>query len=289
MPRSFSVFGLFVLVALSACGAPTAQAVAQQPNAVLDPFGDLPCKTEEQWIVSQTVRAVADMVHFAQKGEPLQATALDIKGVTTTPVSNTHRQYAIKFQSATATIDVATHVWDPGAYVHLATGLAAVGISGDSRLGDAAIETLADLNIRTLMAENETVSSALARDFRNPAHHEAAALLLAALALRDSSSAFYDPRLLLARAVSHLVLAQALSGERLPRTSAGRLAEAMILAVGGRPRDALERLGRIDETSPNASIRPWVRALEYRCRLDWRTRPAASAPLVERLEFARCR
>jgi hypothetical protein len=138
-----------------------------------------------------------------------------------------------------------------------------------------------------LEKENARLSALLAGDMRDPLAHEEAALLLAAFALRESAYAFDDVRFLLGRITAHLAVARSLRGDA-PPSLAGAIAEAALLALGGRQQEALEAIERLPGTSRAALS--WRNALTMYTTSDWRGRPETpeshkgSDSLLERVQ-----
>src|SRR4029453_10004592 len=144
------------------------------------------------------------------------------------------------------------------------------GVTTPSRQDDLLlIGALRDLQRDVLLAQNERLSNVLAADFWNPSHHESAALLLSAFALREASGTFLDLRRTLCRLTAHLALADALRGAH-DRTLQGRLAEAALLSLVGRQQDAVARLNATTSAELPEEARAWLRALRLRATLDWR-------------------
>ena len=125
---------------------------------------------------------------------------------------------------------------------------------------------------------------AISQNPLDPDAHERAALLLGAFALRDAAGRSTDVRPALCRLTSHLAVAAALRGAREPGV-AGRLAEAVLVTLVGRERDALARLDALEVFAPTREVRAWARALRLRNTGDWRIAiDARDLTLLERLE-----
>jgi hypothetical protein len=131
------------------------------------------------------------------------------------------------------------------------------------------------------------VSRALERDLRSPAAHEAAALLVGALALRESAGWLHDVRPSLSRMAAHLAVARALRRPASDGTLDGALARIILTALVGRQRDAKDMVDRVEPKATSDADRAWVRALRLRITGDWRPRPPAGSPLLVQLEYAR--
>src|SRR5947207_126449 len=91
--------------------------------------------------------------------------------------------------------------------------------------------------VEAITTDIAELSQELAGDFRNPALHERAAVLLGVFALRESSGHFYDVRLPLCRMTAHLALARSLKKDSAYSVH-GRLAEAILYTLMNNQRDA---------------------------------------------------
>ena len=185
------------------------------------------------------------------------------------------------------------HIWSPATYAPLATawlggGDAAVPqLSLDDATADFNLRAaLTDLRVETLLNENERVSGLLTRDIRSASAHESAALLVGALALRESPGMFADVRPALSRMAAHLAVADAIRG-RTPGAPDGSVARVVLTVLVGRQRDALTMLEAFERRATTPADRTWVRALRLRITGDWRTSLSAEATLLERFEYAR--
>ena len=66
------------------------------------------------------------------------------------------------------------------------------------------------MSVDAILKSGAAASSALKRDMKNPRAHEAAALTLAAFAMREAAEGMSDTRWALNRMTAHLAMAQAL-------------------------------------------------------------------------------
>jgi hypothetical protein len=135
----------------------------------------------------------------------------------------------------------------------------------DARLLAALLEPRAGV----MASEDAAVSRRLEAEPGDPGAHERASLLLGAFALRDCAGRSTDTRPALSRMTAHLALAWALRGNREPGL-AGRFAEAVLLTLVGRERDALARLDVLAAGTPTPAQKAWLRALRLRNTGDWR-------------------
>jgi hypothetical protein len=248
---------------------------------------------EEAWIVGTTARDIAEMmVYAANRSLPAEkdlafsakAAPAGDPGVPRYSVSLSPRPGV----PVSVTLTFSDHIWSPERQEPLATemlkvlGLAATGTSGESRV----LEALADPRSGNLERESQRVSRRLAEAMLDPAAHEEAAVILGALALREGAARFSDPRQTLCRMAAHLAVARALRREA--PSLLGRHAEAVLVTLVNRQREALERITSLERGGPLPGAGAWLRALRIRNTRDWRIlkRPAA-ASLLERLEHYR--
>lgn len=124
---------------------------------------------------------------------------------------------------------------------------------------------LLDLRAETLEAENDRVSRLLEKNFTDPTLHEMAAVILGALALRESSGYFYDIRLPLCRLTAHLTLARTLSGGTQAGVN-GQVAEAMLFTLMNNQKTALDKIKALGD---EPKLQSWVRALRVRNTQDY--------------------
>ena len=247
----------------------------------------LPYQNEDEWIVSQTARAVIDLARLVESGTPAPIGDIALTDVTRDPDPANPGRFALQIGPRPATVRVNTYVWDPDVYLPLARTAGVVERESAPADTDGVVAALVNLTAATLEAQNHKISAALAADLRNPSHHEAAAFLLTALALREASGDFYDPRLVLSRASAHLAVARALRSATAQPSLAGRLADITLLVVSGRMGPAIRRMDMLAAGSPPEPAQTWMRALRCRATLDWRVAPGDGASLVERLEYVR--
>lgn len=184
----------------------------------------------------------------------------------------------------TPTIEIRDHVWSPATYRPVARWL--LDRNGPPRRSagttdpQSALAALTEPRGPIIEQENQRVSAWLARDMLDPDAHEHAAVVLAALGLREASGRLTDLRPTLSRMTAHLALARALRPQ--PGVH-GRYAEVTLLALAGRERAALARLP--PSAPASAAERAWQRALRVRITRDWRALAGAGeATLLERLQ-----
>ena len=148
-------------------------------------------------------------------------------------------------------------------------------------------DKLLPMSVDAILKSNIATSSALKRDMKNPRAHEAAALTIAAFALRESAEGMSDTRWALNRMTAHLAMAEALrNGE--PRSVDGQLAAAALFALTDRQKTAMAALDGIDASTAEATA--WQRALRIRVTENWQLLPdPATATHLEKLEYFRAR
>jgi hypothetical protein len=223
--------------------------------------------TEQEWIVGDVVRAIAGVARSADSADVTVKRVTDVDGHSTFDVAmaGEHHTYSTFAQHLLGDVNTA---------------------DGEPDL--AARAALTDLRVDVLLAQNRRISDVLQADMRSATAHESAALLVGALALRESPNMFGDVRPALARMAAHLALAQALR-HREPMSRDGALAMMILTDLSGLQRDALDMLDAFEHGLPrNARDRVWVRAMRLRITGDWRRdRPTEDGTLLERLEYAR--
>lgn len=236
--------------------------------------------TEQAWIADAIAEAILGWSDAP--GGPQGRASVAIDGEPSAP------QVTLTFapnQKLTLTID--HHIWSPASYVPLVA--VALGKSGPDPVRDAPVlpSSLEPLTIplpEVIQQENARISTALTADRRSADAHEEAALVLGALALREAAGDFSDTRQIMSRMTAHLAIARRL---RSSPGTAGRVADALLLTLAGRERDALEVISALDATDA-PGLKPWLRALRLRNTGDWRpTRDEQSLTLLERLETLR--
>jgi hypothetical protein len=249
------------------------------------PGWSLPYRTEVEWIVAETARSVVDLATFAGTGTPAPLGDLSITNMTASLTPRHHLSFQVGSRSVA--LDLDTYVWDPDKYVALALAAGVKESGSSATAADEIVDAVVNLDAETLQAQSQAVSAALQQDSRHPAHHEAAAFLLTAFALREASGVFYDPRPVLGRASAHLAVARAIRGTGGKPTLVGQVADITLQVVGGRPGPAMRQLDALERQEMPPAAAAWGRALRRRATLDWRLPPPDGAPLVERLEYMR--
>ncbi len=177
-------------------------------------------------------------------------------------------------------------------YVGLTTELLArFGLRAESATisdGAALLQRLTDFTLTQLQTENQRVSAWLTREPLNPAAHEEAALILAALGLKERAGYHLaDQREACLKATAHLALATSLRGEKGELGMVGRLARESILASYGDDAGVADRLKMWRALGkPSRGEEAWLNALTLYCTGDWRVlNQPLTASLLERMMY----
>ena len=293
--RSRGVFVLallcVVLVAVGAwqmgwLAAPVPPAVPPTPPP--PPRFESKWATEQEWLVDLIVRDIAETAAYAEGREAPTEQALRFKVTSKAEAGSADGSVFVEVSLAAAppnpprsiseTLSFEEHLFTPRGYERLARQLlgpvaprVASGPRGGPRTPQALrlLSSLLDLRAEILVREDESLSKQLETDPRDHEAHEGAALLLGAFALRDAAGRSTDTRAAVCRATVHLSVARALRGDG-ETGLAGRFAEALLVTLVGRERDALERLDTLEGTAKSPAERSWIRALRLRNTSDWR-------------------
>jgi hypothetical protein len=244
-----------------------AEMAGTAPSLLTDPEG---YGTEDNWLASTISREMAEMAFFAaQPGAALPG--LKVKATVDPKTPSVH--VVIDASSGgTLTSDLTpVFAWDANGYAPLAKQL--IGTTAAPATESADQDVLAHLLVLTgpkLAEEDVRLAANLQAHPSSWQDHEAAALLLTAMALRNEGSTYADNRLLLCKATAHLALAQAWRGDAHP-TWPGLIADAAIRTLSGRELDAVGHLQNLGAQAglPEAA-KPWISALLVRATEDWR-------------------
>jgi hypothetical protein len=247
----------WIATAVLLCGLPGVSA-AQKLGAPPAPL-ETPYQTEHAWAIREIVGDINEMVRYRGK----QPAAPPFTG-TIVP-------------------------WHPELLTAYAASQFAAGpmkLTGNEPVDQH--EALLVLSPDAILKANAAVSASLKREMRNPRAHEAAALVLAAFALRESAGGLSDTRWALNRMTAHLAVAQALRNGESTASIDGQLAHAALLALTNRQRTAIAALDAITQKTVPALA--WQRALRMRVTEDWRMLPMPSqSTRIEKLEYFRAR
>src|SRR6185295_2817079 len=160
---------------------------------------------EQQWLVGEIARSVAAMALYAST-KTLPPTVSITPTVRELPhLRSDQRSFDFYFADKTLPgghrIEISDYIWSPRDYAGLATGILAPRppsrwmLSG--RLPPHAeppetgwpqmLTELLDLRVKTLKAQSDRISAALASNMSDPHLHEEAAFLVGAFALREAA------------------------------------------------------------------------------------------------------
>ena len=231
-------------------------------------------RTEEAWVVTEVVRHVTEL--SAAAGAPGREL--------TSPVASApdHR-----YELGGVQVDLSAAVWSPDAFAPLARAL--VGEPDPARPPLDVHRTLVDLRAQQLVRQAADVDIHLRAHPRDAAGHEAAALVIAAFALREDAWRFTDVRVELNRLTARLAFANALRGGQ-PPSGDGRLAEIVLLTLANHQRQAVAALDEASRAGRGAEWSAGVRALRLRVDQDWRAIDVPqTATRLEQLEYFRSR
>ena len=278
----FSGYLAFTLEPLAASGA--RQTAPAEPPTAIAPVRPGPDSwryaSEQEWIVSDIVSTLATLASRARP-RPLG----DVR-VATLPPGTALARFRADAGDGSATIEIRDHIWAPANYVALAKRWIPARSTG-AKPGPSSelLSQLVTPRVEVIERLNREVGLGLSANGLASEDHEAAALLLGVLALREGPGPFGDIRRLLSKMTAHLAIARA---ARAKPTPTREVAELVQLVLVNRQRDALERLTKWEAGSPSVAERSWIRALRIRVTGDWRLleRPR-DASLLERIEYLR--
>jgi hypothetical protein len=248
-------------------------------------------KTEEEWVAGEIARDVAEMTfHIRHRRPPAEGEVRVAARTTGAAGVSPIRVSSSIAGSPERSVDLPLgFLWDPAEFVPVAR-LAAqqLGLSAGSALaeGEQSAGALVEPTVGLVEAENRRVSAALAARPGDPAAHESAALVLAALALRESAGLSHDVRPALCRMTAHLSVADA--RRTGPASRDGRIARVALLVLAQRGAEAEQAVAALSPEVP--AEESWRRALFIRLTEDWRAlEDPERATLIERMSQVRAR
>jgi len=263
--------------------AQLSQSLQDQATFFVDPNG---YQTEDNWLATGISRELAEMtyevVHPGEAPPDIQITAR---------VDPDEAQVHVEISgfgdgaASDMVVDLTpTFVWEAHGYAPLAQKLLGTTNPPSIAPGENSPDILAHLQSLTaynLAQEDVRLSANLQQSPASWQDHEAAALALTALALRENAGWFSDERRLLNRATAHLAVAEALR-QNQNETWPGLIADAAVRTLAGREIDALAHLDSLAaRTDCPASAKPWITALRLKAGQDWRvTRVTSDSPLL---------
>ena len=246
-----------------------AELAGKLPSLFVDPDG---YKIEDNWLATMISREIVEMALVAAHPEqPLPD--LHVRAQVNLDQPAVHVEINGLAGTAVTSDLTPAFAWDPSGYAPLAKqilgGTVAPAPAAESENPDV-LAHLLELTGAKLAAEDVRLSANLQQQPASWQNHEAAALVLVALALREGTTSYADNRLFLCRATAHLAIAQALRGEQ-PATWPGLIADAAVRTLSGREVDALAHLDSVS-MQPNVPVAAttWITALRMRAKQDWR-------------------
>jgi hypothetical protein len=194
---------------------------------------------EQIWIVDEISEAIVNMAGSASASRPASGSAI----VAALPEQGALARFTVTLASGKQVpLAIDHHIWAPASYAPIATAVfgSATTVEADAQAVEppATILTLTNPRPAIIQQENARVSALLRASPGSAGAHDDAAVVLAALAMRESAGPFSDPRRIMSRMTAHLAVARHFNGTASP---AGRLAETVLLTLAGRQLDALER------------------------------------------------
>ena len=255
------------------------------PAALKSPF-----QSEEEWMVGEIVRDIAEMSQFARASRFDPASVKASVTRSAAPADAWTATVALSGgKPVSVELPLRTGVWSPAEYEPLARALVTgLGKKEVPSSDDALLASLRDLRAEVIERENQRISKRLQAGMASSAAQEEAALLLGAFALREAAGWFSDQREVLCRLTAHLAMTDALRGGP-ERGLAGRYAHATLLILSRRTAEGLGLLDTLDrEAGDSASRAAWSRALRLRATDDWRSLGLPKdRSLLERLQYYR--
>jgi hypothetical protein len=249
---------------------------------------------ETQFIIQRILEDLAVMARFARDGRAVAEPAQLVQVWEGEAAEWGRPDYRVRLRASgkgrgqTLKLPLNQPVWEPAVYDEVFAVLcrqagvdpkAAAAPAPPAAAEKSPLETLLACDVESLHRAGEQVAGELSAQFRNPAAHERAALVLGVFGLREASGYFYDVRPTLCRMTAHLVWARAGRGGAAPGPE-GQMAEVLLYALMGNQADALARLEKIADTP---QTRPWRRALRAWITSDYRELDAVTerTPLEE--------
>jgi hypothetical protein len=235
------------------------------------PLVNPPSDTEEDWL-ARSIASTMAQIHGATASVTLDRL----------PAAGLHyRVHGV--DGGALELTLTSGMWEPSTFVPLARKLWA-RVQQAPPAEASILPRLLEPRLAELLKATRDLQASLERQPTSARHHEEAALLAGALAMRAPSAAgLYDIRPLLNIMTARLAIAAVLS----PVVSnEGELAHAVLDALVGRDVAAFERIQRLSSRLRSPSEAAWGRAVRMRASSDWRIFKTASKPsLLEQLEY----
>jgi len=264
-----------VLALTIGCSRPATNSVSAAPPAA--------ARTEQQAVVEAVAADLLGLVALA-RGEKLDGLAVNRQPGVPERFRVTAR---LGQRPVERDLELADHVWSArtyGALARDALGDAPIPARGDA---DTALPArLTDLQVTVLDAESRRVSEALTAHPLDAQRLDEAALVAAALALREGPGCFEDTRFELARVAALRALGSVVDAG--PARPAAALADAIVAAIINRQVDALAIVEPLAAAGSDPGVQAWARAIAMRVDGDYRrvTDPR-QATRVEKREVVR--
>ena len=236
---------------------------------------------EENWLVDETARDIAELLGFARDRNGKVEFAPPVpKG------AQTYELWArLGGSEAKTTLTVTDYIWSPADYTawakELLTSWKLAPAPDSPAASPELLSTLTDAAPRTLIEQSKRVSEGLTQAPLDPSLHEQAALLTAAFAMREAAGEFNDTRRELCHVAAHLAIARALRPS--PASLIRQVADAALQSLAGRETATLNCLTQIPQDVPGTAS--WVRALRLRSTGNWQLDADATVPLEFVEEF----
>ncbi|MEO8360192.1 MAG: hypothetical protein ABI672_09200 [Vicinamibacteria bacterium] len=243
--------------------------------------------SELEWVISEVTRDIAEMALFAS-GAPAElstnlAVPLLTNEATTLRAVCSSCPPRVQFLVDVPT-KLAPHPWSIDTYRPWTDLLFKNIRPMPSRRALPSIDFFGS-DIESLIGADRLLSRALTESPRDSSLHDQAALLLGAMALRNTAGRFGDVRWHLNRMAAHLAVAEGLSKGRTAPDH--RVGLALIELLSGRTRDARARAEAIDASKAGPQTRTWTRVIRLAATNDWRVinDPIAATSLEKSLLF----
>lgn len=236
-----------------------------------------PWPGEVEWLTGDVAREIIGSLYYAKFNKAPPSLTVSCKEAPGSDPHGSNRHFILEWQADQAdkseTIEIANQPWSPGNYQPLTSLLLKkydlAGQPQDSPADETLLATLLDGKAETIERQNKDLSKKLAAAFLNPELHEQAALLLGAMALRETAGIFSDERTIISRMVCHLSLAQALRAGKQPAIS-GKYANLLLQTLLKNQKDALTLVDELKKENPTPTRNSWLKALAIRNSKDWR-------------------
>jgi len=235
-------------------------------------------ENEQHWLVSSITRDVSEMLCFAKwkegKTPKFSAGEVDVAVKTIDKDAGT---YSVEVSDATEKLKasyklaITDYIWSTKTYeplVQLLLKELSLQPSAVSAPPAKFLETLANGDMRAIIAENERVSQALTENPLDAGLHEQAAMLLTKFNIEEVAGQYTEDRPQLSRGCAHLTIAKALQKGTLGIL--GQLAEVSLELMSVRDGMVTDRLIAMDKEAKDPIVRSWLRAMRIRATHDIR-------------------